>query len=297
MRSWLRLSAGAASLVADRSSLWLPGALAWMATVGWIAMVVGVARAPTVAELTFSGARIATSGAWPWNAVAIVVAALLFVTAAVAVASVGEAALLRGRRVRAADVGMTFVIGLACVVPLLIAAVALGAAFYRVAAPTINAPDSDLGPVLDMGLALAPYLVAMLAAIVLGSTIHAAAIRARARSDGPLPALAAAPSLLGRAGAGAAAQVLALLLARVAYLVLAIVLLRVLWDPIERRLAEEGFGLAAIGLLVGFVAIWLCLILAGGALHAWGSVSWTRLLGPRERENHAGAQMETRSHS
>ena len=69
----------------------------------------------------------------------------------------------------------------------------------------------------------------------------------------------------------------------------------VLWAPIESRLSEEGFGVAVVLLLVGFVAIWLCLVLAGGALHAWGSVSWTRLLEARGRDAGAVAQMESRS--
>jgi hypothetical protein len=43
------------------------------------------------------------------------------------------------------------------------------------------------------------------------------------------------------------------------------------------------------------VAIWLCLVLAGGALHAWGSLSWTRLLDARGAEGGAVAQMESRS--
>jgi hypothetical protein len=60
--------------------------------------------------------------------------------------------------------------------------------------------------------------------------------------------------------------------------VLAAVFLRVLWAPIEQRLALDGIDVAAAFLLVGFVAIWLCLVLGGGALHAWGSVCWTRLL-------------------
>jgi hypothetical protein len=294
MRHWLTVSAAAASLVAERSSLWLPGALAWMATVGWIALIVGVAAPPTDAELTFLGARIVTSGTWPWNGIAIVVVALGLVTIAIALASVGEAALLRGRRTGAADVGAIFVVGLVSVLPLLVATAALGVAFYPIAIGEFNAPEVGGGPLLGTALALAPFLVAMFVAIVLGSTIHAAAIRARAQRGAPLTSIAAAPRRLGRAGAGAVAQVLALVVARVAYLVLAIVLLRVLWGPIERRLAEDGFGLAAVGLLVGFVAIWLCLILAGGALHAWGSVSWTRLLGPRGVEADA-AQMESRS--
>jgi hypothetical protein len=286
MRQWISVAAGAASDVAERSSLWLPGALAWMATVGWIALVVGVATAPTVAQLTFLGAGIVTSGAWPWNGIAIGVGALLLVTIAIGLASIGEAALLRGRRTRPADVGAIFVVGLASVLPLLVATIALCVAFYPIAIGEFNAPDAGAGPILGTALALAPYLVLILVAIVLGSTFHAAAIRSRSARD--------APALLRRSGAETIAQVLALLLARIAYLIGVIVLLRVLWGPIERRLGEEGFGLAAIGLLVGFVAIWLCLILAGGALHAWGSVSWTRLLGSRGREARP-AQMETRS--
>ncbi|HVQ24491.1 MAG TPA: hypothetical protein VMV01_04915, partial [Planctomycetota bacterium] len=79
MRRWLNASVPAASRVADHSSLWLPGALAWMMTVGWIALIVGVARPPSDADLTFFGARIFTSGAWPWNGVALVVAVALLV--------------------------------------------------------------------------------------------------------------------------------------------------------------------------------------------------------------------------
>jgi hypothetical protein len=55
--------------------------------------------------------------------------------------------------------------------------------------------------------------------------------------------------------------------------------MRVLWAPIESRLALNGIDAAGMLLLVGFVAIWLCVVLAGGALHAWGSVSWTGVLG------------------
>ena len=135
----------------------------------------------------------------------------------------------------------------------------------------------------------------MVLAAMLGSAVHAAAIRARAETGGPWSALAAAPRSLGRAGSAAVVQIVAHFAARIGYLVVATVLLRVLWAPIEARLSEEGFGVAVVLLLVGFVAIWLCLVLAGGALHAWGSVSWTRLLEARGRDAGAVAQMESRS--
>jgi hypothetical protein len=111
-------------------------------------------------------------------------------------------------------------------------------------------------------------------------------------------ALRRAPSVLARAGIGAVLQPAAVLVTRVAYLAICGLLLRVLWDPIGLRLAGDGIDAAAMLLLVGFVAIWLCLVLAGGALHAWGTVAWTRLLGPTANAVAADdQQMETRSPS
>jgi hypothetical protein len=296
MRRWLTASVEAASHVSDRWALWLPGALAWMVTVGWLALIVGVARPATEAELTFMGAAIFTSGTWPWNGIAIVVAGLLVAGAAIALASLAEAVLLHGRLARTAHVGAIFAIGVACAIPLLVATAALGSALVPIAPGEFNDPNASEGEaLLRTLLALSPFAVAMVLASVLGATFHAAAIRAPRDPDGIRHSLAMAPAALRRAGTAAVAQVLALLLARIGYLVLAAILLRVLWDPIDDRLGSEGFGVAAVLLLVGFVAIWLCLVLAGGALHAWGSVSWTRLLDARGREAGAVEQMESRS--
>ena len=67
--------------------------------------------------------------------------------------------------------------------------------------------------------------------------------------------------------------------AQLAYLALRALLLRVLWAPIGAQLAVGGEIDVATGLLlVGFVAIWLCLVLAGGALQAWSAATWSRLL-------------------
>ena len=295
MRRWLNASVQAASDVSDRSSLWLPGALAWMVTVGWLALLLGVARAPTVAELTFFGAGIVTSGQWPWNGFAVLAAGVVLTSAAIALASVAEAALLHGRRVAPADVRRAFLVGVISIVPLVVAAVAFFIAFYSAAPGEFNAPESNGAPLLRTVLALGPFVAAMLLAVVLGAAIHAAAIRSAREGDGAWSALRAAPATLGRAGTPAVAQVLALLVARIGYLALTAILLRVLWAPIDDRLSGEGFGLAVIGLLVGFVAIWLCLVLAGGALHAWGSISWTRLLDTQGSEAGAVASMESRS--
>jgi hypothetical protein len=295
MRRWLTASAQAGSHVADHSGLWLSGALAWMVTVGWLALIAAVARPPTAAELTFLGADAFTSGLWPWNGIAIVIVALLLIGLAIILASIAEAVLLHGRRATTADVRATFVVGVICVIPLLVATVALGAALFVVAPGTFNDPNPDGGPLLRTIVELAPFAAAMLLAAMLGSAVHAAATRARPESGGAWSALAAAPRSLGRGGTAAVVQIIAHTVARIGFLVVATVLLRVLWAPIEARLSEEGFGIAGVLLLVGFVAIWLCLVLAGGALHAWGSVSWTRLLEARGRDAGAVAPMESRS--
>ena len=57
-----------------------------MVTVGWLALIAGVATPPTAAELTFLGADTFTSGLWPWNGIAIVVVALLLIGLAIALA-------------------------------------------------------------------------------------------------------------------------------------------------------------------------------------------------------------------
>ena len=176
MHRWLTASAQAASHVADRSSLWLPGALAWMVTVGWLALILGVASPPTVAELTFFGAGAFTSGLWPWNGIAIVVVGLLLVGLAVALFSVAEAVLLHGRRAGAADVRAISVVGVICVIPLLVTAVAFGAALFVIAPGTFNDPDLDGGPLVRTILALAPFVAAMVLAAMLGSAFHAAEI-------------------------------------------------------------------------------------------------------------------------
>ena len=289
MHRWLTVSAQAASCVADRSSLWLTGALAWMVTVGWLALVIGVTDPPTVAELTFFGAGTFTSGLWPWNGIAILVSLLVLIGLAIVLDSLAEAALLGARRTGSALVQRSLIVGVICVIPLLAIAVAFGASLYTVAPGTFNDPDPDGGPLLRTILALAPFVAGMLLAALLVSAIRAAAIRARADAS-PWRALASAPARLRRVGMAAAVQVVATFLAGIGYLVLSAMLLRVLWAPIDARLSESGFDVAVILLLVGFVAIWLCLVLGGGALHAWGSVSWTRLLGTPDGEAGAGPQ-------
>ncbi|HUF06457.1 MAG TPA: hypothetical protein VMP86_03600 [Candidatus Binatia bacterium] len=288
MRRWWRTSLTAAMLVADRPALWLAGALPWTVTVGWFAFLAGVAPPPSIGELTFRGAGIFASGAWPWNAIGIGAAALAVALVAVALASAGEAVLLHGRRVGAGEVARLFGIALVCAVPVLVGLVTLAAAVIVVAPGEFNAPGAGIDPLARTALAIAPLLAGTVLAAAAGAAIHAAA--ARHRGD-VVVALLEAPRALAGAGLAAVLQAGALLLARVAYLVVGAMLLRVLWMPIGIQLAGGEIGVATLLLLVGFVAIWLCLVLGGGALHAWGSLSWTGVLrsGQERLEARTGA--------
>ena len=269
----------AAGAVADRPLLWLPGALAWTVTVGWVALAIGVGEPLGDGELTFIGAGIFASGAWPWNAVAIGAAGFGVALLAFALASAAEAALLRRAHATTADVRSIFVLGVVCAAPVLVGLLALATATVIVGPVEFNAPNQELGPLARTALRLSPILVAILVAASAGAAIHAAAVRSVVSGRTTVGGLRGAPRALARAGTSALLQASALLVARIVYLAFCAILLRVLWAPIGIRLADGGIDAAAALLLVGFVAIWLCLLLGGGALHAWGSLSWTRVLG------------------
>ena len=294
MRHWSSSTTRAAVQVADRPGLWLPGALAWTVTVGWLALAVGVVRPPSTAGLTFAGAGIVTSGAWPWNAVALGAAALGIALVAFGLAAAGEASLVIGPRASARDVARVLLLGMVCAAPTLLSVLALAIAIAIVGPLEFNAPDRQVGPLLRTVGRLAPLLAAIAAAASAGAAFHAAAIRAVAEGHTVIDALRRSPPLLAGAGTSALSQAAALLLARLGYLALSATLLRVLWAPIGDRLAVGGMDPAAALLLVGFVAIWLCLVLGGGALHAWGSVSWTAVLGiPARGSGEGHERMET----
>ena len=282
MRRWVTAALAGADLVAGRAATWLPGAMAWSLTVGWIPLLVAVAWPPSVSELTFLGARIYSSGAWPWNAVAIGAVALVVAAVGFVLVTVAEAVLVRASLRRAPEAGglaRLLGIGLVTAAPVLATLLAAATAFVLVAVREFNAPDAG-GPLLRSLGRITPFLVAVGVAWLVAGAAHAAASRA-ALLDGAalVDALAAVPRRLRGAGRPGFVQAIAVPLLRVAYLVAATLLLSVLWDPIAGRLEGGGLDATMLPLLVGFVAIWLCLVLGGGALHAWGSVTWTKVLG------------------
>lgn len=282
MRRWLTGARVAAVLVSERPDLWVPGALVWSLTIGWIPFVVAVARPPTVADLTFLGARIYSSGAWPWNAITVAgglavlagVAFLLLVLAEawLIVRGAGRPAPPPGTVVRLAAVSLV------TAVPAIAAIVAFGVAFVLRSIDEFVAPGVGDPLIRTLGR-LTGFLTAVALTWILGGIIHAAASRSAVLDRaGVSRSLATAPRRLAAGPLAIALQALAAAVLRLVYLVVATVLLVVLWAPIGDRLAVGGMDAALLLLLVGFVAIWLCLLLGGGALQAWGSVSWTAVL-------------------
>ena len=155
-------AAASVRVVSERTELWLPGALAWVASVGWIPFVIAVAQPPSVAELTFLGARIVTSGAWPWNAVligAVGVALVLLAFALTAAANAVLIALLARRAPSAGDARRILAVNVVMALPAVLSTLVVLMALVAIAPREFNAPDPAGGPVLRTALRLMPYLV------------------------------------------------------------------------------------------------------------------------------------------
>lgn len=286
VRESLGEAAAAARIVSERAELWLPGAVSWIASVGWIPFLVTVARLPGEGDLTFFGAGLVTSGAWPFNAIALVGAALAVVAAALALLALGEVALWAGVRQvlgESAPAGIgratlrVLAAEIAAALPIALALTVLVAALVAVAPGEFRSPDIGgalgeriVGPIL-------PMIVLVLGALLLSQALGAAAVRrVLLRGQGIGQAVAQGMRDVRRGLRGLASVALATLLISVAYAMGVLLLLRVLWAPIAAQLSgAPGIGAEAALLLVGFVAIWLCLVLGGGAIHAWASVWWT----------------------
>ncbi len=264
---------------------------------------------PTPGDLAFFGAGLATSGSYPLNVVLLVGSAGLVVTAASILVASGEAALQRAidgvlRRdapARSLDdaAARLWVVQLVAALPALVALGMTVLGIVAVAPGEYQSPDIG-GPLLvriarDVWPQLLVSAIAAVAGVAFGASAQRAAVSVPHRS------LAAAIAAGARAVVahplrrlGLAATTLAVL---VAWLAATWFLLALLWRPIGRAVAGGQLGEAWMPLLlVGFVAIWLCLVVAGGALHGWASAWWSLELsglGPGKPGTADGPSQET----
>ncbi len=282
MTGWLRRGAAAAAIASERSDLWPAGALAWLAYAGWLPLLLAVAP-PEVGDVADLAVSLYSSGSYPANVVALAAAAVggLLLLAYLAVA--GEAAVARGLRpdrvgpgaAEATLAGLSVLLLATVPVAVATAWLLLGAVVSAPAVYTAPGPDDTVIP--RLAAELVPQLLAVGGAFLVAQAIGGRLLR---------QTLATSPDRLGRAlrdgardlarapvrwvGVAAAGWVKDALL-----LVGSWALLRSLWDAVADSL---GPGLLArpqgLVLLVGFVAIWLILLLVGGALHAFISAWW-----------------------
>ena len=286
---WAGRLLAAARVVSDHGELWLPGALATMSSIGWLPFVLAVVPAPSDGDLAFLASSIVLAPNFPLNVILSAGALICVALSASVLSATGEAVLLRaidrlrgvapGSRSIDDEAARLWLIRLLASLPALAVAFAALAVVAGVAPGEYQSPDLGQGPLLvRLARDVWPLLVIELAAIVLGQALAAGAVRA---SIGPPQT-----SVRGALGAGLrgllhplrrVAMAAAMDVALGAWLVVTWALLRVLWTPIGRHVGDGTLLTpGSVALLVGFVAIWLCLVAGGGVLHAWSS-TWSSL--------------------
>lgn len=285
---WIRNAAAGGGVALDRPDTWLAAALGSIVYLAWLPLVLAVAALPTAGDFAFLGARVLASGAFPWNVLLIAGLATIGVLAACLLAGLGQAALLRAAGGASTDRSLTrdteaaFSVLLIAALPAVAVATMLISGIAAVAPAEYGAPDIG-GPLLWRILRhLLPLIVALAVAVVAGQAFGSIALR-RAVGERPAPVGVALRGALRdlvarpvrRLGTSLVSVVLDLLA-----LILATALLRVLWAPIRVELAAgQMVSPQALLLLVGFVAVWLALVLAFAALHAGISAWWSLELG------------------
>jgi hypothetical protein len=282
--TWLHNATAAARMTADRGDLWLPGALGVLPYIGWLPLVVTVGAFPRTSDLAFTGAGLISSSLFPLNVILISIVAALAVLVACLIASLAEASLLRAQglgtpnRSLAREVEVTFSVMLLAVLPAVAVGAALVSGLAAVAPAEFGTPDLGIPLAVRIALRLAPLLAAFSLLTLLGQAFAAVALRRAIGIDArPVgdSAKAALRDLLHKPVRRFGLAVTAFV-ADLVTLALAVALLRVLWAPIGADLGSgDLISPTALLLLVGFVAIWLAVILTFGALHVMFSTWWS----------------------
>jgi len=289
--AWFRSARGAAVLVIDRADLWLPGAIAAFAFLGWLPLVLAVSPFPRTSDLVFLGTDLVTSSIFPLNVLLIAAATSVVLLVAAGAAAFGEAAVQRGLadeppgdplRDHTASI---YAIVLVAALPVGFAIVALAIGLAAIAPDQLTTPDIGGSLAVRVLSDIGPYLAALAAVLLLGQAFGAAAMR-HVTGEGRLwlgAALWVGMKDILRRPARRVGIAFAITAVDLVVLALTVILLRTLWVPIGRDLSAGRLASpTTIVLLFGFVTIWLGTVLVGGALHAWGTAWWSLELAPTE---------------
>jgi hypothetical protein len=287
VRAWLRRGAAAAALASDRSDLWPAASLAALAYLGWLPLLLAVAppQVPDVAQLAV---QVASASLFPVNVVILCGALVLGFMLLCLLAALGEVAIVdRLRRVQGAsrERRQSTLVALAVIlvasVPASVAVAWLLVAAVGVAPAVYAAPGSADSVPARLAALLVPQLAAVVVAVLAGQAIGGIALRrallaaTNGAGDTSIASLRGGLRLLARRpwpwlGVAAVGW-----LKDAALLGVSWGLLSILWRPIGEAIGPGLLGSPQVlVLLVGFVAIWLSLLLAAGALHAFVSAWW-----------------------
>lgn len=277
MRDWLRGGLGAARLVADRADLWFPGAMVSFAAVGWLVLLGVVASPPDEGDALYLGVRLAASPWWPWNAIVLVAALTAAVGALLGAVAFGEVALLMGTTDPRDGFYVPTVTRAMSILALAMVPVgALMALLLWLATPLFEAayfqPDTEM-PYLVRVLEMAwPGILILLVVIVIVQAFGAATLRRPGREG---------LGLAWRHGARLIPQAAVTTGVFFGGQVATALVLVALWIPLGGRLADGHLSeLSTAVLLLGFIWIWLVLVILAGVVQAWISAWWTSALGP-----------------
>ena len=276
---WLWHAGRAGRIIGDRADLWVAGALAWLAYGGVLIFLGAVVPFPSLADLAFFSADIAVSGSilpavllGAGLLAAFIVLCVLHAVGASVV--IGE---LDGRRGWVGPAMELLAVHLVASVPVAAAGLFLSWRLAVVAPAEYQSPD--IGGPLALRIAggvLPELLVVLLVLVVVQVATAGASWRVAGRHSIPLAhALRGGLADAMRHPVRLSGIAVATLAAHVGYGLVTFLLLRLLYAPIGAALAAgQVRDIGVVSLLVGFVAIWLCLVLGGGALHAWASAWW-----------------------
>jgi hypothetical protein len=296
MLAWLRRGASAAKLAGDRADLWPAGAIAWLAYLGWLPLVAVVAQ-PDPNGLAAFGVSVYTSSAFPGNVIALAAATVALFAMLCLLGSMGEVALQRtatpvaaGRPAFGRATLTAFSVTLVSSLPAAVAAGFVLRRLMQVAPGEFLSPDIGTPILARLAMELVPYLVAFGVVLLLVQAVAGIALR-RAQAEPELAVIsvlvASTKDLVHRPWSRLGVAGCALLLDLIAT-VLTFALLRLLWGPIGAALDAGRLATPdTLLLLLGFVAIWLALLLAAGALHvaisAWWAMELARGAGMDDR--------------